>query len=194
LFETKKEALIFDYVDVRVRMLEKMYNKRLAGYASIGYRAKGENIAAESTDIIFDKTNFLPVYSNDIISASKEILIVSPFVTKRRALQMMQNLKIALEKGAKVVVVTRPAEDFNDKDLTAWQTTIELLKSSGVVVVFKSNIHQKFAVMDEKIVWYGSINLLSFGSAEESIMRLESSNIANELIRSITKRIDSLIS
>ncbi len=187
LFETKKEALIYDYVDVRVRMLEKMYNKRLTGYASIGYKVKGENIAAESTDIIFDKTNFLPVYSNDIISASREILIVSPFVTKRRALQMIQNLKAAIGKGANVVVVTRPAEDFKDKDLTAWRTTIELLKSSGVVVVFKSNIHQKFAVMDEKIVWYGSINLLSFGNAEESIMRLESSNIANELIRSIAK-------
>ncbi|HBE42319.1 MAG TPA: helicase, partial [Bacteroidales bacterium] len=187
LFETKKEALIYDYVDVRVRMLEKMYNKRLAGYASIGYKTKGENIAAGSTDIIFNKTNFLPVYSNDIISASREILIVSPFVTKRRALQMMQNLMTALVKGVKVVVVTRPAEDFKDKDLTAWQTAMDFLRSSGVVVFFKSNIHQKFAVIDEKIVWYGSINLLSYGGAEESIMRLESSNIANELIRSIKK-------
>ncbi|MCW0483833.1 TOTE conflict system archaeo-eukaryotic primase domain-containing protein [Gaoshiqia sediminis] len=187
LFETKKEVLIYDYVDVRVRMLERMYNKRLAGYASIGYKAKGENLAAESTDIIFDKSNFLPVYSNDIVNASKEILIVSPFVTIRRTLQMMQNLKIALAKGVKVVVLTRPAEDFKDKDLIAWKTALNFLKSSGIVVVFKSNIHQKFAVMDEKIVWYGSINLLSFGSAEESIMRLESSNIANELIRSITK-------
>ena len=187
LFETKKEVLIYDYVDVRVRMLEKMYNKRLAGYASIGYKARGENIAAESTDIIFDKSNFLPVYSNDIVNASREILIVSPFVTKRLTLQMIQNLKIALAKGIKVIVLTRPAEDFKDKDLAAWQTALNLLKSSGIVVIFKSNIHQKFAVMDDKIVWYGSINLLSYGSAEESIMRLESSNIANELIRSIKK-------
>jgi phosphatidylserine/phosphatidylglycerophosphate/cardiolipin synthase-like enzyme len=86
-----------------------------------------------------------------------------------------------------VVVVTRTAEDFKDKDLTARQTALDFLRNSGVVVFFKSNIHQKFAVMDEKIVWYGSINLLSFGSAEESVMRLESSNIAGELIRSITR-------
>jgi type I site-specific restriction-modification system R (restriction) subunit len=189
LFETKKEVLVYDYVDVRVRMLEKMYNKRLAGYSSIGYKAKGENVAAGSTDIIFDKSNFLPVYSNDIVNASREILIVSPFVTKRRTLQMIQNLKIALINGVKVVVVTRPSEDFKEKDLTSWQTTIDLIKSSGVAVVFKSNIHQKFAVVDQKVSWYGSINLLSFGSAEESIMRLESSNIANELIRSINKLI-----
>ncbi|HEX7583499.1 MAG TPA: hypothetical protein VF373_02325 [Prolixibacteraceae bacterium] len=54
-------------------------------------------------------------------------------------------------------------------------------------IVMKANIHQKFAILDQKIVWYGSINLLSFGSAEESIMRLESQNIAFELLKSITK-------
>ncbi len=69
-----------------------MYNKRLAGYSSIGYKSKGENIATESTDIIFDKSNFLSVYFNDIVNTCREILIVSPFVTKRRTLQMMQIL------------------------------------------------------------------------------------------------------
>ena len=48
--------------------------------------------------------------------------------------------------------------------------------------MFKSNIHQKFALIDQKVVWYGSINLLSYGSAQESIMRIESANIANELV------------
>jgi phosphatidylserine/phosphatidylglycerophosphate/cardiolipin synthase-like enzyme len=65
------------------------------------------------------------------------------------------------------------------------QRTLDLLTDNGVSVVFKSNIHQKFAVMDQKVVWYGSINLLSYGSAQESIMRIESSNIANELMKSI---------
>jgi len=54
-------------------------------------------------------------------------------------------------------------------------------------VIFKSNIHQKFAICDQKIVWYGSINLLSFGRAEESIMRLENPSIADELLGSIQK-------
>ncbi|MCG2738631.1 MAG: phospholipase D-like domain-containing protein, partial [Syntrophaceae bacterium] len=59
------------------------------------------------------------------------------------------------------------------------------IKDNEISVVFKSNIHQKFAIMDQKIVWYGSVNLLSYGSAQESIMRIESPNIANELIKSI---------
>jgi superfamily II DNA or RNA helicase len=189
LYENKCEVQIYDYVDIHVRMLEKMYNKRLNGYASIGYKVKGENVAESSIDIIFDKNNFLPVYCNDIINASKEVLIVSPFVTKRRTLQMLEYLNTAVKKHGRVIVITRPAEDFKEKNRSNLKLTFDILKNAGITLVFKSNIHQKFAVIDQKIVWYGSINLLSFGSAEESIMRLESFNIADELMKSIGKSI-----
>ncbi len=185
LFGNKSEVQIYDYVDIHVRMLEKMYHKRLNGYATIGYKTKGGSVAIESTDIIFDKSNFLPVYMNDIVNASREILIVSPFVTRKRSLQMLQNLTVAIGNNVKVIGVTRPAKDFKDRDTVALQGTMEMLKGACVRIAYKSKIHQKFAVIDQRVVWYGSINLLSFGSAEESIMRLESSNIANELIKSI---------
>ncbi|MGC9355658.1 MAG: phospholipase D-like domain-containing protein [Mariniphaga sp.] len=57
----------------------------------------------------------------------------------------------------------------------------------AIHLAFKPNIHQKFAIIDQKIVWYGSINLLSYGSAEESMMRIESNKIAYELMESIGK-------
>jgi len=76
-------------------------------------------------------------------------------------------------------------QDFPKKDHPALQKALDLLARSGINIIYKSNIHQKFAIMDQKIVWYGSINLLSYGRAQESIMRIEGSNIANELIKSI---------
>ena len=185
LFKTKKEVRIYDYVDIQVRMLERMYQKRLNGYASMGYKAKGEEMKDASLDIIFNKDNFLPVFNQDIVGAKKEILIVSPFVRKRRTDQMAKYFKNSIGKNIRVIVMTRPKEDFKPKDHAFLQRTLDLLTNNGISVVFKSNIHQKFAIMDQKIVWYGSINLLSYGSAQESIMRIESSNIANELMKSI---------
>lgn len=185
LFKTKKEVRIYDYVDIQVKMMEKMYQKRLNGYASMGYKAKGEENMNSSLDIIFNKDNFLPIFNQDILSAKKEIVIVSPFVRKKRTHQMIQHLKIQTAKNIRVIAVTRPKEDFTPKDHAALQNTLNLLTSNGVSIVFKSNIHQKFAIMDQKVVWYGSINLLSYGSAQESIMRIESSNIANELMKSM---------
>jgi superfamily II DNA or RNA helicase len=187
LFEKKKDVQIYDYVDIHVAMLEKMYNRRLNGYASIGYKAKCGIVEADTIDILFDKSNFLLVYSNDIVTAEREILIVSPFITRRRTLQMMPHLKAAILNKIRVIVVTRRIEDFKEKDKIAFKETLDLLENAGVSIVFRSNIHQKFAVIDQKLVWYGSINLLSFGNAEESIMRLESTNLANELIKDIGK-------
>jgi phosphatidylserine/phosphatidylglycerophosphate/cardiolipin synthase-like enzyme len=61
------------------------------------------------------------------------------------------------------------------------------LKNAGVNTVLKTSIHQKFAVIDQRLVRYGSINLLGFGSVEESMMRLESPSIAGALLTSISK-------
>lgn len=88
----------------------------------------------------------------------------------------------------KVTIVTRPVTDFKEKDLLTLQATFDMLKNVGVDILFKANIHQKFTVIDQRIVWYGSINFLGYGSADESVMRLESSNIANELLRIIDKQ------
>lgn len=184
LYENKKEVWIYDYVDIHVRMLERMYCKRLSGYASIGYSTRAEDIG-DSADIIFNKSTFMPVYINDMTNAFREILIVSPFVTKRRALQMLEYMDAAIQKGVKAVIVTRPALDYRQGNQSALEEIFDLFGKAGIHLVFKSNIHQKFAILDQRIVWYGSINLLSFGSAEESIMRLESANIAHELIKSV---------
>lgn len=110
LFEGKKEVQVYDYIDIHVKALEKMYRKRLAGYAGIGYRVKAEGLADEPSDVIFDNTNFLPVFQNDMMNAMREAVIVSPFITKKRVLQMLPNM-VALGKRGSLVVITRPADD-----------------------------------------------------------------------------------
>ena len=89
------------------------------------------------------------------------------------------------ESVAEIIRNMQPKTDFKEKDQTALDNALELLQQNDIRIVFKSNIHQKFAIMDQNIIWYGSINLLSYGNAKESMMRIESPNIANELIKRI---------
>ena len=49
-----------------------------------------------------------------------------------------------------------------------------MLTREGASVKTRDRIHQKFVIIDQRIVWYGSINLLSYGASEESIMRIDS--------------------
>ena len=81
------------------------------------------------------------------------------------------------------VVVMRSAESLPERSRKSAQIAVERLKSQNCSLIFQSDIHQKYAIIDDCIVWYGSINLLSFGSSQESMMRLVSGSIAHELMK-----------
>lgn len=95
----------------------------------------------------------------------------------------------SLTRGASLAIITRPPESFAE---TSKQRTADLvmeLRDAGATVILKERIHQKFAVIDRRVVWYGSINLLSYGKSEESMMRFENREIAEELLMDIEKDI-----
>ena len=184
-YEGKNEVQIFDYVDIRVPVLERMYQKRLKSYASIGYQTKTIETSLDSPSIIYDGKNFLPVYYNDIENASNEIVIVSPFMRKNRITQFVKILSPLVEKNISVTIITRPPEDFKETERDSITENITVLKNVGITVKLKSEFHQKFTIIDNATIWYGSVNFLSFGTHEESIMRFESTDIATELLESL---------
>jgi len=182
LHDGKDEVLIYDYVDVYVARLENMYARRVKGYSAIGYGAKCEGVIPVEGNIVYDGSSFLPVFSTDLLSAKREIVIVSPYLTRNRVAKMIGLLEECMQSGTMITVITRSSGDYAEKDIAAVSGTLEYLSSKGIRVIEKSRIHQKFAVVDGRVVWYGSINLLSYGGSAESIMRLESATIASELM------------
>lgn len=184
----KKEVAIYDYVDVRIPVLERMYHKRLSAYAALGYKAKvSAHETPEKIGIIFDEKNFLGAFAQDISNVKKEIAIVSPFLNKGRIAQMLKLLQEPLIRGVKAVVVTRPASDDNAGAGEKTAELIGMLEDGGAKIICKEKIYHKFALMDERVVWYGSVNLLSFGRSGESMMRFENAEIATELLDDIQK-------
>lgn len=183
LYENKDEVQVYDYVDVHVGVLEKMYQNRLKGYYSTGYEFKSNNKYINKVNSIYSSKNFLEVYNNDILSAKKEIVIASPFISKVGLSRTIEDFKYLVNKGINIIIITRKIEIFNENSKGRIKKVYELLIKNGVKLVFKPDVYKKFALIDEKIVWYGNINLLNFEKSEESIMRLESFEIAQELLK-----------
>ena len=182
----KTEVIVYDYVDVHVPMLENMYRKRMTAYKAAGYHTKTGTSPDITPDLIYDGKSFYPVYEVDIRNAKREILIVSPFMRKNRLMKIAGLLSEMILNNVAVTIVTRPPEDYRtDSEKETTRANIELLHEYGINISLKSKFHQKFAVMDQRIVWYGSVNFLSYGTADESIMRLESADIAGRLIDSV---------
>jgi len=184
-YDGKTEVQIFDYIDIHIPVLERMYHKRVKSYSSIGYKTKALEQEIDKTSIIYDGRSFWTIYQQDIEFARKEIVIVSPYMRKSRLVQMICCLSKALINNVVVKIITRPPEDFKESDKNAVIENTSYLTDANIKVVYKSNFHQKFTVIDGNVIWYGSVNFLSFGANEESIMRLESFDIAGELMETL---------
>lgn len=119
--------------------------------------------AAENVSSIFDNNNFLDVFIADVLSAKHEVLLVSPFVSKKTLAKLLPLLSPA---AVKTTIITRPPED-NKNEIVRHRAEecIAMLKSSGFTIHTRSSIHQKFTVIDQRLIWYGSINFLSFGTS-----------------------------
>ena len=184
-YEGKTEVQVYDYVDIHIPVLERMYHKRVKSYSAIGYKTKLLANATAAPDLIYDGKSFYQGLCVDLQAARSEILIVSPFMRKSRITGILKQLTPAIETGVRVTVVTRPPEDFKENERDAVIICTELLQKSGITVKYKSDFHQKFTVIDKFVVWYGSVNFLSFGTHEESIMRFENADIAGQLMDTV---------
>jgi len=82
---------------------------------------------------------------------------------------MLPHLKAALARGVSVVVVTRATNAYKDKVRPALEEILASLENTSVRLLLKANIHQKFAVIDQKIVWCGSINLSAMAAPRKAL-------------------------
>lgn len=184
-YPNKTEVLVYDYVDVNIPVLEKMYHKRVTAYKQLGYRIKMSNDKAGFDSLLYTSEDFLEVYRQDIESAIAEVVVVSPFMSIHRIKKMLPILKEAVQRKILVEVVTRPVQAYRAEDHLKIESCINLLNQAGIRFKFLENFHQKYTTIDKKIIWYGSINFLSYGRSQESVMRIKNLDVAGELLNSI---------
>ena len=57
-----------------------------------------------------------------------------------------------------------------------------MLEQAGIAVVGHSALQQRYGILDERVVWYGSADLLSFGRRDASMLRFKNADVAGELL------------
>lgn len=70
-YEGKQRVVIYDYVDIHVRVLEKMYHKRLKTYRRIGYcvcSMVGTGAETKPKKGVFAATEYEPYLERDLFS------------------------------------------------------------------------------------------------------------------------------
>ena len=182
-YETKTEVIIYDYVDSHIRVLEKMYHKRLRAYKKIGYEICNNIIVEkQNANAIFGIDTYEKVYERDLSEANKEIIISSPGLNQAKVNAFVRLIKRRQEDGVKAIVVTLNPDGYPEEKVEDTKKLVQTLEECAVQVKLQDHMHEHFAIIDGEIVWYGSMNLLSRAKADDNLMRVKSCDAAQELM------------
>lgn len=163
--------------------LEATYAKRLKTYKRIGYTLYAPDTPEkQAANAIFDSDTYRPVFEQDLREAVETVLISSPTLSRKRVENLVELLLPAQEQGLKAAVITWHPDVYRYGNDENRLLLLESLRTAGVEIQYAEETCQHFAVIDEKIVWYGSMNLLSRDDVEDNIMRMESREVAEELL------------
>jgi superfamily II DNA or RNA helicase len=182
-YEGKKDVIIFDYIDQHIPVLERMYHRRLRTYKKIGFEVCSEVMdKQEVSNSIFDSIGYWEVFEKDVLSANKSIVISSPFLSSRKVEWLVEQSETLQKRGVTIKVFSLSPEAYPEDGREHHRELLERIATAGICVKTQNHCYERYAVIDQSLVWYGSMNLLSRGKEEDSLMRIISPEIAAELL------------
>ncbi|WP_159450237.1 AAA domain-containing protein [Actinacidiphila paucisporea] len=109
----------------------------------------------------------------DIAHAGTSIEIYCAFLDPKPVAKWSAQLAARTAAGIRVVVHTRPAEEQRDTAaVIRHQQQIDELRSAGCEVDFRERMHEKVLILDDTVLWHGSLNLLANIGPTDLMMRL----------------------
>lgn len=182
-YEGKENVIVYDYVDSHVPKFDRMYAARLRAYKKIGYELcvsiDGEK---QKANAIYDIDTYSETYWKDLEDAKSGVIVSSPRLNNQKVNRIINVLGKRQELGIKVTIVTWHPDAYKYGRDDVRMELLERLRKAGFEIWLQKESCEHYAVIDNEIVWYGSMNLLSKEDAEDNLMRVCSKDIAAELL------------
>ena len=186
----KREVLLYDYVDVRVPMLEQQYRRRLRSYAALAYTVRGstaisnldDHTAQKEAAIFVSCEQFSQQFTEDLEAASHEALFCVSSLSARPVQRMIPLLQRLQHKGGEVRIYLPEPAQFRGDIQPRITANAAALQRAGIPVVFCSNHLPNFCVIDQRLVWHGGLNPLGRTPTDESSLRMDAPDMAAELV------------
>ena len=182
-YDGKENVIVYDYVDSHIPKFDKMYAARLKAYKKIGYELcvnmDGEK---QKANAIYDIENYEETYWKDLEEANSAVVVSSPRLNNQKVDRIITMLGKRRELGVKVTIVTWHPDAYKYGKDDVRMELMERLRKAGFEIRLVEESCEHYAVIDNEIVWYGSVNLLSKEDVEDNLMRVCSKDIAAELL------------
>ena len=182
-YDGKEAVYVYDYIDSHMCFFNKMYSKRLKIYKKIGYSVLIEGIEEkQQVNSIFDSRNYIEKFEQDIVESRKSIVISSPTLREDKVDRLLMVVKERQEKGVHVTVITVDSDQILFGNTNESFELISRMRQVGIHVITKLDVEERFAVIDDELVWHGGINLLGETEVWDNLMRIKNEQVATELL------------
>lgn len=145
------------------------------------------------TTKVLDPTHFDVEFVDDIRDAQSEVIIYCPFTNAKRVGWFIgrKEFKDAINRGVSIKLVTRKPEQRRVRNPKEHKENINRLQREGVSVYVRDWIHCKGVIIDRKIVYLGSMNILyEPGHEEDYMVRFVSEALADEVLETVGEPTD----
>lgn len=99
-----------------------------------------------------------------------------------RVNKLLPFLQKAIAEGVTLTIHTNNVESYETSKQAELLEAIMLLREIGVQLTMHQALQQRIAIIDEKIVWYGSVDFLAFGRRDSNALRFVDSDTAGEFL------------
>lgn len=133
------------------------------------------------TSKLYDELTFYKQFIKDLKASKQEVIVESQFISSTRMYSLAPLFRNLVSRKVKCYVITR---DPDDHDITMKQQAekeIRKFQTIGVQVILTNEYsHRKLAIIDRKVLWEGSLNILSQTCSQEIMRRIESKEQAQK--------------
>ncbi len=133
--------------------------------------------------ILADENSFYHQFTQDLHEAKREVIIESPYITVPRMRTLKAVFEVLIKKGVAVFIITRSPEEHTDYMSDQSEAGIRYFEGLGAQVLLCHAHHRKLAMVDRRVVWKGSLNILSQGNSREFMEREENKEKAEALFK-----------
>ena len=182
-YEGKEAVYVYDYIDLHIHFFDRMYAKRLRTYKKIGFSIWTEDKQPKQTiNAIYDSGNYTEKFERDLVEAEKTIVISSPNISQDKIERFIYLIKERQEEGIKVTVITTDPEEIIYENSDICYELIREMEQIGINIITKTEVEERFAVIDDELVWHGGMNLLGKVDVWDNLMRIKNQEVAAELL------------
>lgn len=207
----KREVRVYDYIDVTVPMAASMYRKRLKAYMAQGYepllseevrtdamrQAKttalmerkstlGDSEHGNPMDIgkvtpVITVAGFLKTFRDDIEHCSRTMTVQAGYLSERAIKQVDDAMLKAVGRGVTVDVTVRLASTATPASRKRTERNMDRLRALGCTVHAVESC-SGFVVLDDSLVWFGTIEPLGNPKTDDCSLRFVDAAIAQRLL------------